>query len=396
MLSKGAFRNHDKADRVFALVRLLNDSVNETMRNFKDNLINYHISAEQIYRLKIKQIDKVYLKNFQNYYEKLFQNLIEKFVQRHPESRYPMPYQDALYNYHFIKANSFKELSSSSDCVLKTLRDYIFDESTNQPFILHGAIGSGKTTYISALASNLYLHFIAHDKSIQTSENIVVLRFIGIDGKSIYLRNLLKSLCLQLNLVCNENAAVPENLIELKECFRNFLMKNTSPSSRLVVILDSLQDLSETDKAHKLDWLPKHLGANCKLILTVASDSVNLMRRLRRKYTETNSYVELSHIKLDQAKFMIQRLLSQQNYRLEAEQYNLIMNLISKKPVCPLHLKILSGEFLNWKSYTNLSECILKDTLTGSVVYFVNCLESKYGKKLVKHILSEFNFIQPN
>ena len=93
---------------------------------------------------------------------------------------------------------------------------------------------------------------------------------------------------------------------------------------------------------------------------------------------------------------MIQRLLSQQNYRLEAEQYNLIMNLISKKPVCPLHLKILSGEFLNWKSYTNLSECILKDTLTGSVVYFVNCLESKYGKKLVKHILSEFNFIQPN
>ena len=81
MLSKGAFRNHDKADRVFALVRLLNDSVNETMRNFKDNLINYHISAEQIYRLKIKQIDQVYLKNFQNYYEK-FSKLLRKIVSK--------------------------------------------------------------------------------------------------------------------------------------------------------------------------------------------------------------------------------------------------------------------------------------------------------------------------
>lgn len=400
-MNKGAFNNPNKNDKVFSLVRLLQESSptskpnsdDSKIENLKDKKINYHLPGEQIYRLKINQIDKVYLRNFEKYYQNIFEELIEKFVRLVPESKYPIAYQDALYHFHYIKSNELKEVTPDNKCVMKTLCDYIFEENTNQPLILTGPVGSGKTTYVSTLASNLYLHFIAHGDGW---ENALVIRFIGIDGKSMYLRNLLKSLCQQLDFIHNDNHASNkvEKLSDLRNHFKNYLIKNAQKKNennkKLVIILDSINQLSPEDNSHKLDWLPKNLSANCKLILTVSSESTDIMKRLQRKYIDENSFVVLNGLEKDQAEIMMQKYLKLNDYRLEANQIELIKNLTKKKRILSLHMKLLSEQFLSWKSSFEIDKCILKDTLSGSVDHFISGLETRFDKTLVKYILSKF------
>lgn len=200
LMTTGVFKNKQKTDKVFTLVRLLqqpstitsNNLTNQpnhekSLVNFRDTDISYYLPAEQIYRLKINQIDQIYLKNFENFYMNLFEELIETFVRSNPESKLPLAYQDALYHFHFIKSNNFHELSKNSECVMKAMRDYIFDKQSDQPLVLTGPIGSGKTTYVSTLASNLYLHYIANQNGSvnEANENALVMRFIGIDGNLV-------------------------------------------------------------------------------------------------------------------------------------------------------------------------------------------------------------------
>ena len=404
-MNKGAFKNPNKNDKVFSLVRLLQESSSSTsnpssndtkkIKNLKDKEINYHLPGEQIYRLKINQVDKVYLRNFEKFYQNIFEELIEKFVRLVPESKYPIAYQDALYHFHHIKSNDLKEVTPKSECVMKTLCDYIFEENTNQPLVITGPVGSGKTTYASTLASNLYLHFIAHGDGW---ENALVIRFIGIDGKSMYLRNLLKSLCQQLDFIHNDNLEVETNKIEklsdLKNRFKNYLVQSSQKKAhetnkKLVIILDSLNQLCTEDNAHKLDWLPKNLSANCKMILTVSSESTDMMKRLQRKYIDENSFVVLSGLEKEQADIMMQKYLSLNDYRLEENQVNLIKNLTEKKRIFSLHMKLLSEQFLSWKSNYEIEKCVLKDTLSTSVEHFISGLETRFDKTLVKYILSK-------
>ena len=47
-------------------------------------------------------------------------------------------------------------------------------------------------------------------------------------------------------------------------------------------------------------------------------------------------------------------------------------------------------EFLNWKSNTNLKDCVLKDSLRTAVNYFIEGLEKKFPSLFVIHTLSKF------
>ena len=191
-MKKGLCKESDMNDKVFSFVRLLQQQQtikaikdSEKLHKLRDNDVSYHIPADQVYRLKVNKLDETYLKNFEGYYYNKFEELVEKFVRQNAEIKSLDAYQDALYHFHYIKSNDSNYLNESSESIMKVMRDYIFEDSTNQPLILIGPIGSGKTSYLSNLASNMYLHFIANEKtSIGLTENSLVIRFIGIDGKS--------------------------------------------------------------------------------------------------------------------------------------------------------------------------------------------------------------------
>lgn len=231
-MKTGAFLNESRQDRVFTFVRLSNNQQNDELanqinplENLRDKQINFHIPAEQIYRIKVSNSnDDSYIKNFGTHYAKLFENLIDKFIRLNPEYGYDSLYEQVLFHLNFIKLNKINEISPSTQSVIKTLTDYVLDDTQRQPFILTGDIGSGKTSLIATLASNLFLQLAAFDGS--NNKHAIAVRFVGIDGKTHYLRTLLKSICSQLQYIktksLNELENVPNKLSDLKSFLKIF------------------------------------------------------------------------------------------------------------------------------------------------------------------------------
>ena len=358
MFKNGAFENEPKSKRVFTFIRLNPyESFNSkyppdnTLAFLRDSKINYFLPVEQIYRIKLntKTTQNDYLTNFGNNYQKLFENLIDQFVQNNPENEQKILFDDVLFHLNFIRANKLNEIPTTTQSILKVLVDYVLDDKNDQPLILAGSLGCGKSSLISTFTSNLFLQLFVNDGQYEcdSAKHSIVIRFIGIDGKSIYLRGLLKSICNQLRYINKSTSStidppVPNKLTDLKKYFKNILIQNSSDTRKIIIILDSLQDLTRNDNSYKLDWLPQNLGKNCKVILSLSSESTELIKRLRRKYTNENSYVTMSHLNKEQGEYMVRKLLAQKNYRLDSSQANLVSNLIQEKRVLSLHLKLLS------------------------------------------------------
>ena len=408
-MKKGAFINESNDKLAYSFVRLNKSYKDEyptklnTLEYLRDREINYFIPAEQLYRIKVDQCDDTYYKNFSLHYKKTFKKVIDVFVRKNSLYSYDALSEQVLLHLNYIKLNSINEIAPKIQNIIKLLTDYVFDSTFRQPFILTGDSGSGKTSVISTLASNLFLQLAANDCSNQhLPKHAILVRFIGIDGKCEYLRYLLYSICCQLQYIKTESMIeinqVPTNLKELKIFFRKFLTQDwqtdtTIPKRKIILIIDSLQDLKNFDYSYKFDWLPKILNPFFKIILTVSSHSKELIERLNRKFSDPKCFAQVGSLSYEQAENMVSKLLSSKMYRLEPSQLELIYHAIKTKNILALNVKIWSEEFLNWKSYTSPDECILKDTLTKAVQHFLLKLEKKYEPMLVKHLLCRFNYL---
>jgi hypothetical protein len=239
---------------------------------------------------------------------------------------------------------------------------------------------------------------------------------VGAEASSTSLRGLLKSLCMHLCLVYKHSGAVdltqikngeldiPDTFVELKRLFKKLLSKNydlgdsMSSRAKVVVLIDGIERLRTSDHAEKLDWLPNHLSRRCKLILSVSdysalssssSSSALLIKRLKQKYTNKKSYAELGSLDKSQVSFMLRKSLESVNSRLNAQQTDLIERFFETNSVSPLHFKLLADEFLSWKSFTKVENCMLMPTLNEAIACYFSKLEAKFGYSMVKHALGE-------
>ncbi|ELU16966.1 hypothetical protein CAPTEDRAFT_23665, partial [Capitella teleta] len=128
--------------------------------------------------------------------------------------------------------------------------------------VIHGQSGSGKTSIIAKCAQQV---------SGEVSEWIpeksapkVVLRFLGTTPSSSSIHRTLESICNQISYLYT-GCRLPESIDNFSELQKRFqlMLSSASANSPLVVILDSLDQLSGDDFAHKLGWLPKSLPPHC-------------------------------------------------------------------------------------------------------------------------------------
>ncbi len=405
MLVHGAFDVHDNHEKAFCFIRINGNEpveLNSDLDNLREKDVNKCVPSDQIYRIRLFNRDdnskKSYLKNFRENYLKLFERLIDKFVQKHPAYAYTVSHQDVLHHFHFMQKSLRDDLLVGSEAAIKDLMDYINNTDFRQPLVLHGPMGSGKTTCLASLASTLFVQLAAKEKTnFNCHAHAIVFRFIGADRKSMDLRNLLKSICLQLKSIYfqtnanNDPVDLPTRLIDLKRFFKTILTKTVHANEpRLIILIDSLQHLSDSDHVYKLDWLPHFLKPTCKLILTVSSGHTTLLNRLQSKYTNKRSYVRLDYLDKEQALATVKKYLQLNKYRLEDSQMAVIRTFAHRSNVLSLHVKLLSEEFLQWKSYTPVHDCILKYTLKETIVHFISKLEKQFGPDILKYVLCNY------
>ena len=122
-----------------------------------------------------------------------------------------------------------------------------------------------------------------------------------------------------------------------------------------VILLDALDQLSPTDNAHSLNWLPGQLPTNVRIVASVLDregESGACLRTARAKLPE-ESLIDLEPMTLDQGAELLDKWLSDARRTLQLAQRDDILQKFASCPM-PLYLKVAFEEARNWRPYDGL------------------------------------------
>jgi phosphotransferase system HPr-like phosphotransfer protein len=160
---------------------------------------------------------------------------------------------ETLKHLRFADANSTRVIEREE--IQSKLVSYIFGNECH-PLILIGNSGIGKTTAMSALLRYCKSNF---------PEYIVVPHFVGATALSFRLSNALGRFCEAIKSVADLKIDIPSKTKQCCEMFKN-IIGSIPTGKKLVLLLDGIDEIQETDKAYELGWLPDILPSNVRII----------------------------------------------------------------------------------------------------------------------------------
>ena len=134
-----------------------------------------------------------------------------------------------------------------------------------------------------------------------------------------------------------------------------------------------MDQLSDSDNAKALNWLPRTLPPNARLV-------VSLLPELKPAL-EASYKVELEVLPIEEGKVILNKWLSDANRTLTNNQNELVLNSFSRKQL-PIYLKLAFEKALKWHSYDH--KHTLKEDVEGMINDYFDDLEKDYPKEFVR------------
>lgn len=257
--------------------------------------------------------------------------------------------------------------------ILTKIKTYI-NGTERKVFSMIGESGSGKSSVMAKAISD-----------VQNENAVTVFRFIGITSSSSNIISLLQSICGQIARKFNTDLeslageGKDKALFELNglmEIFRKCLALGT-PEKPVVVFLDALDQLSDTDNARALNWLQSELPENAKLV-------VSALPELEGKLNHT-SIAHLPLLPKEEAEIILGKWLNAISRQLTKEQHTEVINKFNKTGL-PIYLKIAFEKAKNWHSYDK--NFLLKDGVDGVINDFIDGLiKEGHDADFVEHVI---------
>ena len=257
--------------------------------------------------------------------------------------------------------------------ILQTIKDYLGNNSEQRTMTMIGASGSGKSSVMAKAINEC-----KEDKK----NAIIVYRFLGTTSSSSNIISLLQSICRQIAEKFGKNLEELagegrkdsiHDLYTMSELFRKCLALAT-PGIPVVVFLDALDQLSDSDNAKALSWLPNELPENARLVVSALPELGNVLNS-----TYTN---QLDVLPVAEATAIIERWCGANKRILTPEQSHFILNKFKIEGL-PIYLKLAFEKAKEWHHYTN--ELKLKDDVPGVINDFFDLLNEKHHPEFVKH-----------
>jgi hypothetical protein len=243
-------------------------------------------------------------------------------------------HDEVLQHLHFAKSRC--ELFHGRQDTMTAVRGYLAGRS-RRPLIVYGPSGCGKTSILAKTVGSLVTWAeqaaaaAAGRKADQAAaadcnENtgritgkkkiVTVVRFLGTTPKSSNVRDLLSSVCRQLHAIYNvdllqkrrlfvggkkkeedktkndkRNRLVPgltrwqepDKMSDLVADF-NRLLRCARRDRPLLLVLDSIDQLSPVYDAYRVTWLPIKLPLHVKLIVSTLVEGYDVFNNLRQRY----------------------------------------------------------------------------------------------------------------
>ncbi|TFG90582.1 MAG: DUF4062 domain-containing protein, partial [Candidatus Atribacteria bacterium] len=249
--------------------------------------------------------------------------------------------------------------------ILLKLNEYLNDPSDKRVLAMIGDSGSGKSSVMAELVK----------KAEESRKNaVIVYRFIGTSSRSSNIISLLQSVCGQIareyNTTiealageCRDKALYDIN--GLTEILKKSLALAT-PEKPILLFLDALDQLSDSDNARSLYWLPRELPQNTRMIVSALPE---LRSQLSNQYQ-----VDLPLLPVEEASKILERWLNSVNRRLTPAQQKEVLDKFSLTGL-PIYLRLAFEKAKKWASYTTVKDYVLEKDVKGIINSFIDLLE---------------------
>ena len=165
---------------------------------------------------------------------------------------------------------------------------------------------------------------------------------------------------------------------------------NEQNSTKVVIFLDGVDYLDFIENGDSVDWLPKHLAPNFRLILTTRPEvDRHTLPGALSLLNNSDSFLELTPIPEPELSLFLSSLLSAHNRKMTSSQFNVILGFMrSSSLVTPFYVSLLLRDSIKWKSYSRIDQSELSVSVVGMLHSILAKLEMKYSKLFVTECLS--------
>ena len=212
---------------------------------------------------------------------------------------------------------------------------------------------------------------------------VVMVRFLGTTPETSNLYQLLNSMCAQLSKMVGKPWEVPDKFKDIvKSLFE--LLARAGTKERIVVLLDSIDQLMPAYNAYKMTWLPDALPANVKLILSTIREGYPILDSMKEKYTQNGGkFLEITQLGQTLGMKVITKWLELKKRTMTHQQEEIVMKALEQCSL-PLYARIAYDYIRKWRSYDTPSLDLLQVTVKGAINQLFDSTEKKFGRPLVQ------------
>lgn len=262
--------------------------------------------------------------------------------------------------------------------ILDTINKYLGSKTEKRMMSMIGASGSGKSSVMAEAVER----FTTKNKG---NGSLIVYRFLGTTSPSSSIISLLQSVCGQIAEKFDTNIETlagegrkdsMHDVYTMSEVLRKCLELAT-PDKPVVVFLDALDQLSDTDNAKSLTWLPNELPENARLVISALPELEGVLSRTYMEHLPVLPKKEAEDI-LKQWLSFVDRLLTDEQSRYVLDRFN--------KTGLPIYLKLAFENARDWHHYDKEHE--MKDDVPGIINDYFDQLNTRHHPEFVKNSIS--------
>ena len=266
--------------------------------------------------------------------------------------------------------------------ILARISSYL-TSNRSKPLVIYGASGSGKTSVMAKAATSVKVWF--------GDSCVCVIRFLGTSPNSSTIREALTSVCLQVYSICGLPPPDFDKMdaTQVTQFFRDQLPGCVSllpPHSgkNLCIFLDSVDQLSPSDGAHTMNWLPKSLPPNFHLVVSMLPEEHNCLATLRSVLPFSECYVHVDAMPVSTGIEILNSWLAATGRAITSGQQEVVSRAFALCPQ-PLFMKLVFKQAHQWRSYTPVEDIVLPVSTAAALTQFFEHLEEQHGRVLVRH-----------
>jgi len=246
-----------------------------------------------------------------------------------------------------------------------------------RPAVITGESGCGKTAFLAS-----WSHKYASDHP----DELVLTYFIGATPDSTQYLRLLFSICGELKHQFNFTQTLQQDSRLLPEALAVMLSATTEVKTRVILVVDALDQLATSDADHGLSWLLDNIPAKVRLV--VSSLEGDCLEVLQRRKAEEITLPPLSENEQRQIVDIFIHEWKGSAIGLDGEQMS---SLLTHPMVTnPLYLRIALEEMRLFGKYEELTIRIknLAEDIPGLFDQVLTRLEEDRGRWLVSEVFS--------